>query len=92
MAVSGLCGMRGGFASGVLGGFGHGRIGLGNDGGTADKPHFFPVLEGSGLDKGAVCAAGKKIFAFFENFICIWGKMGYNMEEWLSNASAAGRR
>jgi len=45
---------------------------------TMAETDFFGILEelGSDLAKGSVSC--EKFFGFFENFVCICGKMGYN--------------
>ena len=51
------------------------------DSGTAIKSHISLLLAGTGVDLEAFSCPGKKIFAICENFVCIWGKMGYNKME-----------
>ena len=92
MAVSGPGGVWGRPALGLFGGAAGGGIGLGDDRRAPAAGDFWPVLAGRGPDFGPCRVACKKIIKIFENFICILGKMGYNMVEWLPNASAASRR
>ena len=39
---------------------------------------IFRILEDSGAAFPAFLASFEKIFGFYKNFVCIWGKMGYN--------------
>jgi len=81
LAVSGLCGLWGGPAAGVFGGTSDGCGGGGHDRRQAFQACICLVLAGCQQIHRPSAAPWKKIFAFFKNFICIWGKMGYNMVE-----------
>ena len=92
LAVSGFPSLRRGPKGRLLRGPGGGLAGLHYDGWPVAGSHIFLFLEGCGMERRAFDLPCKKIFAIFENFICIWTKMGYNRVEQLSNASTAGRR
>jgi hypothetical protein len=42
---------------------------------------FCVLLGNNWQNMGLIPAAGQKNFANSENFVCIWGKMGYNRVE-----------
>ena len=80
---------------GYPGGLRHRPSGRGNwvgcHGRTAPAAHFFTVLENFGQAKQARAGASEKIFRFFEIFICICGKMGYNRQKATCTARQAQR-
>ncbi len=81
LAVSWICGLWGGPTAGVFSGTADGRGGDGHDRWQVPEARFYLVLAGCQSGNPPAIAPRKKIFAFFKNFICIWGKMGYNMGE-----------
>lgn len=81
MAVPGPRRVPGRFAAGAFGGAGCRGRGLGNDGGKAFAPSVSFILALCSPHQGANFNALQKNFAFLENFVCIWTKMGYNKVE-----------
>ena len=80
---------------GYPGGLRHRPSGRGNwvgcHGRMAPAAYFFTVLEDFGQAKQARAGASEKIFRFFEIFICICGKMGYNRQKATCTARQAQR-
>jgi len=81
MAVFGAGSLRRRLARGLFPGPSGRRRGLGNDAGAPFASGSSLLLALGRADRGGCSMACKKNIAFFENFICIWRKMGYNMVE-----------
>ena len=64
---------------------------LGQNGRQASGGAFQGILEDYGRHFPSYIPADEKNFTFYKNFVCIWGKMGYNKME-LPSTSAEIRR
>ena len=81
LALSELWDLRRGSAAGIFSwAFGR-RTSLGTHRREGSAPGFFRILGRPGKGRASRGPAFKKIFAFCKNFVCIWGKMGYNKVE-----------
>ena len=56
-------------------------LGLGKNGRADAAKVFLPILGSNWADLEFSLYARKKIFTNYKNFVCIWGKMGYNKME-----------
>ena len=82
LAVSELCGLPGGYPTGIYGGAVCGVGGLGSFLREAAAPGFLRFLERIGQNVGRNCIASKKIFRktakFCKKMLCKGKKIGYN--------------
>ena len=92
LGVSGIRNLPGRAAAGVHRRSCGRRIFVGMDSGMPAASGFWMVLEGILACRGYLFPAFQKIIPFFKNFVCIWGKMGYNKVEKSSAAPAKNRR
>lgn len=65
---------------------------LGRDVRDVAAPPFSHDLAGAGSRHRADAAARQKNFSFCKNFVCIWGKMGYNKVAGISQTRIPFRR
>ena len=90
--LSGLRGVCRGPAAGVCVGTSGRGGGVGGHRRTMAPTGIFRNLANTGDNVGAFLGTWEKIFAIYENFVCIWGKMGYNKVETLSALPTRSRR
>ena len=78
MALPHLRPLPGGYPAGLSAGYGLWNFSLGENCGHLVATDIFPDLEGFG-DSFPFCPVSfEKNFGNCKNFVCIWGKMGYN--------------
>ena len=78
LAVSQLCRLPGRHPHGLLIRHDVRRFSLGKDRGAVSDTGIFRILEDSGAAFPDFPVSFEKNFGICKNFVCIWGKMGYN--------------